>query len=85
VSAFHSKPAQIVKIVFIALTVHCSDLSTSYHLLSLDPCADADIRNNMFTADNNLIQARIADKTADTSLKLLKLIPVFYCLAKSVV
>jgi hypothetical protein len=32
----------------------------------------ADIRNNMFTADKNWIQARIADKTADTSLKLLK-------------
>jgi hypothetical protein len=54
-------------------------------LLFLDPCVDADIRNNMFTADKNLIQARIADKTADTSLKLLKLIPVFYCLDKSVV
>jgi hypothetical protein len=45
----------------------------------------ADIRNNMFTADKNLIQARIADKTADTSLKRLKLIPAFYCLDKSVV
>jgi hypothetical protein len=45
----------------------------------------ADIRNNMFTADKNWIQARIADKTADTSLKLLKLIPVFYCFDKSVV
>jgi hypothetical protein len=39
----------------------------------------------MLTADKNLIQARIADKTADTSLKLQKLIPVFYCLDKSVV
>jgi hypothetical protein len=38
----------------------------------------------MFTADKNLIQARIADKTADSSLKLLKLIPVFYyCLDKA--
>jgi hypothetical protein len=44
----------------------------------------ADIRNNMFTADKNLIQARIADKTADTSLKLPKKFPVFYCLDKSV-
>jgi hypothetical protein len=55
----------------------------------LDPCADADksadIRNHMFTADKHLIQARIADTTADTSLKLLKSIPVFYCLDKSVV
>jgi hypothetical protein len=39
----------------------------------------------MFTADKNWIQARIVDKTADTSLKLLKLIPVFYCFDKSVV
>jgi hypothetical protein len=45
----------------------------------------ANIRNNMYTEDKNWIQARIADKTADTSLKLLKLIPVFYCLDKSVV
>jgi hypothetical protein len=36
----------------------------------VDPRADADIRNNMFTADKNWTQARIAD----TSLKLLKLI-----------
>jgi hypothetical protein len=36
-------------------------------------------------ADKNLIQAWIADKTADTILKLLKIIPVFYCLDKSVV
>jgi hypothetical protein len=42
----------------------------------LDPCADA---------DKNWTQARIADKTADTSLKLLKLIQVFYCLDNSVV
>jgi hypothetical protein len=39
----------------------------------------------MFTADKNLIQARIADKNADMSLKLPQLIPVFYCLDKSVV
>jgi hypothetical protein len=45
----------------------------------------ADIRNNMFTADKNWIQARIAGKTADTSLKLLQLISVFYCLDKNVV
>jgi hypothetical protein len=45
----------------------------------------ADIRNNMFTADTNYIQTRIADKTADMSLKLRKLIPVFYCLDKSFV
>jgi hypothetical protein len=40
-----------------------------------DPSADksTDIRNNMFTADKNLMQARIADK----SLKLQKSIPVF--------
>jgi hypothetical protein len=44
-----------------------------------------DNRNNMFTADKKLIQALIADKTADTSLKILKLIPVFYCLDKSVI
>jgi hypothetical protein len=43
-----------------------------------------DIRNK-FTADKNLIQARIADKTADTSLKQPKQIPVFYCSDKSVV
>jgi hypothetical protein len=47
-------------------------------------CADTDIRDNIFTADKNLMQARIADKTADTSLKLLKLIPAFYCFDKSV-
>jgi hypothetical protein len=44
-----------------------------------------DIRNDMFMADKNWLQERIADKTADTSLKLLKLIPVFYCLDKSIV
>jgi hypothetical protein len=54
-------------------------------LLSLDPCVNADIRNNMLVVNKNLIQAWIADKTADTSLKLLKLVPVFYCLDKSVV
>jgi hypothetical protein len=52
----------------------------------VDPCEDADIRNNMFKADKNWMQdSRIADKTVNTSLKLLKLIPVFYCLDKSVV
>jgi hypothetical protein len=60
---------------------HATSLSVTY----LDPCADAGIRNNTFKPDNNWIQARIADKTADTSLKLLKLIPVFYCLDKSVI
>jgi hypothetical protein len=39
----------------------------------------------MFTADKNFIQGWITDKTADTSLKLLKLIPFFYFLDKSVV
>jgi hypothetical protein len=29
-------------------------------------------------ADKNFVQARIADITADTSLKLLKLIPALY-------
>jgi hypothetical protein len=38
----------------------------------------------MFTADKNLMQARIVDKTADTSLKLLQFILVLYCLDKSV-
>jgi hypothetical protein len=36
-------------------------------------------------ADKNLIQAQIVDKTADMSLKLPKLIPLFYCKDKSVV
>jgi hypothetical protein len=53
--------------------------------LLVDPCADADNRSNVFTADKNWIETRIADKTADTSLKLLKSIPVFYYLDKSVV
>jgi hypothetical protein len=44
----------------------------------------ADIHNKMFTEDKKLMQAWIADKTADSSLKLLKLIPVFHCLDKSV-
>jgi hypothetical protein len=31
----------------------------------------------MFTADKNWMQVRIADETADTSLKLLNSIPFF--------
>jgi len=43
-------------------------------------CADADIRNNVFTTDKNCMQARIADKAADVGLKQLILITVFYSL-----
>lgn len=32
-------------------------------------CANADIRSNVFTADKNWMQARIAYKTADIGLK----------------
>jgi hypothetical protein len=41
--------------------------------------ADAGIRN-VFTADKNCLQARIADKTADMGLKQIILITVFYIL-----
>jgi hypothetical protein len=37
----------------------------------------------MFTADKIWIQARIADKNADTISKRQKIFPVFYCLDKS--
>jgi hypothetical protein len=38
-----------------------SATSRCIYNLYVDPCANADIRNNMFTADKNFIQARIAD------------------------
>jgi hypothetical protein len=43
-------------------------------------CADADIRNNVFTTDKNCMQSRIADKAADVGLKQIIFITVFYSL-----
>jgi hypothetical protein len=44
----------------------------------LEHCADEDIRNNIFTANDTCMEGRITDKAVDNSVTQLILLPVLY-------